>query len=488
MLTNQTDSDQRLSRLTVAIIGGGFTGATLAAQLLRNSGGSVSVLLIERGARLGRGVAYSTECTEHLLNVRARNMSAYPDDPQHFLNWARLNHNPGASPDDYLPRPLYGQYIASMLQQEIERHPGQVEHVQDEAEAVSMAGIGESAEIRLRSGRTLYADRVVLALGNFPPGDPRLPGRAPHSLRYVSNPWKASALGDLSNDKSVLLVGSGLTSVDVAITLRGRGFRGTIHILSRRGLLPQVHKATAPWPPFCTEQSPRTVRGLLRLIRTQVEAAQKAGSGWRAVIDSLRPFAQEIWRSLSFKERRRFLRHVRPYWDVHRHRVAPSIGDTIAKLVRDGQVIVYAGRVTNYRESIDRVNVELRDRKTGAQRVLYVDRVINCTGPETDCRRVDDPLIENLLAQGLVRPDPLFLGIDVDSKGALIDPSGSPSLVLYTIGPARKGSLWETIAVPEIRAQAAQLADHLALTLEQQSEPNLSLGATAPNLVGQMSG
>src|SRR5271166_3934787 len=148
MLTNQTERDQKMPRLTVAIIGGGFTGATLAAQLLRNSGGSVSVFLIERGARLGRGVAYSTECMEHLLNVRARNMSAYPDDPEHFLEWARLNHDPGASPDDYLPRPVYGQYVTSVLRQEIERHPGQFEHVQDEV--VSIARIGETAEIHLR--------------------------------------------------------------------------------------------------------------------------------------------------------------------------------------------------------------------------------------------------------------------------------------------------------------------------------------------------
>src|ERR1700691_5673876 len=205
MLTNRTNRNRKMSQFTVAIIGGGFTGATLAAQLLRNSGGSASVFLIERGARLGRGVGYSTECTEHLLNVRARNMSAYPDDPEHFLEWARLNHAPGASPDDYLPRPLYGQYVASVLQQEVERHPGRVVHVQDEA--VSIARVGETAEIRLRSGRTLFADKVVIALGNFPPGDPRLPGRTPHSLRYVSNPWKASlwtssALGDVSRDKS----------------------------------------------------------------------------------------------------------------------------------------------------------------------------------------------------------------------------------------------------------------------------------------------
>lgn len=475
MLPNQTDRDQKVFQLTVAIIGGGFTGATLTAQLLRNSGGTVSVLLIERGARLGRGVAYGTECAEHLLNVRARNMSAFPHDPEHFLEWARLNHAPGASPDDYLPRPLYGQYIASVLQHEIERHPGQVDHVHDEA--VSIARIGEAAEIRLRSGRTLFADKVVIGLGNFPPGDPRLPGTTPHSLRYVSNPWKAGALGDISQDQSVLLVGSGLTSVDVAVTLRGRGFRGTIHFLSRRGLLPQTHAATAPWSSFWTEKSPGTIRGLLRLIRTQVEAAEKAGSGWRAVIDSLRPFTQEIWRSLPITERRRFLRHMRPYWDVHRHRVAPAIGARLASQIQNGQIEIHAGRVKAYAEDSDGVEVTYRDRASGQLERLRVDRVINCTGPESDCRKVDDPLLTDLMRQKLVQPDSLFLGLDVSPDGALINAHGEASNLLYAIGPVRKGSLWESIAVPELRVQVSELSTLLLRTGEEaQPKPELNLG------------
>jgi uncharacterized NAD(P)/FAD-binding protein YdhS len=383
-------------------------------------------------------------------------MSAYPDDPEHFLEWARIDHDPKVSPNDYLPRPVYGQYVTSLLQQEIERYPGKIEHVQDEA--VSLARIGDTAEIRLRSGRVLFADKVVIALGNFPPGDPRLPGRTPHNQRYVSNPWKSTALGDVAQDKSVLLLGSGLTSVDVAITLRGRGFRGIIHILSRRGLLPQTHKATAPWPPFLDDQSPRTVRGLLRLIRTQVEAAERAGSGWRAVIDSLRPFTQEIWRSLSFTERRRFLRHLRPYWDVHRHRVAPVIGTRLASQIHDGQIEIHAGRIKAYAEDIDGVDVTYRDRVSGQLERLRVDRVINCTGPESDCRNVDDLLLTDLMRQKLARPDQLFLGLDVSPDGALIDAHGAASNLLYAIGPVRKGSLWETIAVPELRVQVFDLS------------------------------
>jgi len=464
----RTNDNRKMSRLTVAIIGGGFSGTTLAAQLMRRSSGNVFVVLIERGARLGRGVAYGTQCEEHLLNVPACKMTAFPDDPEHFLRWAGSNFDPKVKPGDFLPRLVYGRYVASLLQQEIERHPGQFENVQDEA--VSLTRVGDTAEIGLRSGRTIFADKVVLAQGNFPPGDPRLAGRTPHSQRYVSNPWKPSALGDVAEDKNVLLIGSGLTSVDVAITLRRRGFRGTIRILSRRGQLPQTHKATAVWPAFWDEQSPRTVRGLLRLIRTQVEAAETAGSGWRAVVDSLRPFTQEIWRSLPFKERRRFLRHVRPYWDVHRHRVAPVIGERLASEIQHGQTEIHAGRIKAYAEDIDGVDVTYRDRNSARVERLRVDRVINCTGPESDCRKLDDPLLAHLVRQKLARPGPLFLGVDVSRDGALIDAYGAASTLLYAIGPIRKGSLWETIAVPELRVQVSELSKLLHTVLKESDQ------------------
>jgi len=485
---NRTRQEE-ISCFTVAIIGGGFAGAALAAQLLRQSPRNTSVVLVERGARVGRGVAYGTPCGQHLLNVPAKNMTAYPDDPEHFLRWARLNHNANVQPGDFLPRQVYGQYAAFVLQQEVDRHPGRFERVQDEA--VSVDHVGGLVEIKLRAGETLFAGKVVLALGNFPPGDPRLPGKTPHSQRYVSDPWSPGALENISRDQdreqylqqeqSVLLVGSGLTSVDVTIALRARGFKGTIHLLSRRGLLPQNHKATAIWTPFWDENSPRTVRGLLRLIRAHVEVAENSGSGWRAVIDSLRPFTQAIWRALPRAERRRFLRHVRPYWEVHRHRVAPEIGVPLAMQIQDGQIETHAGRITAYAEDADGVDVTYCDRSTGEKRSLRVGLVINCTGPEADCRRIENPLLNNLLRQKMVRPDPLFLGLDASEDGALIDGRGEPSDFLYSLGPSRKGSLWESTAVPEIRVQAAQLAT-LLLAASERDKPKLIQRETGAGL------
>jgi len=477
----RTSIGDPLSTFSFAIIGGGFAGATLAAQLLRNSGGRVSVALVEKGTKLGRGVAYGTQCADHLLNVRARNMSAYADDMGHFLRWAQSNYDPRVKPDDYLPRQVYGRYVASLLQQEIELHPGQLEHLKEEA--VSIAQMGDKAEVRLRSGKTLLATKVVLALGNFPPGDPRLPGMTADCRRYVSDPWATGALTDVAQDRKVLLVGSGLTSVDIAVALCKQGFRGTVHTLSRRGLLPQSHRATNPWPPFWNEKSPRTTRGLLRLMRTQVESAEAQGSGWRAVIDSLRPFTQEIWRSLPRNERRRFLRHARPYWEVHRHRVAPEIGSLLAAQMSNGKIETHAGRVAKYYEDHNGVAVTYRDRKTGELVSLRVDRVINCTGPEVDCRKINNPLLTDLLRQKLVRPDPLFMGLDTSDYGAVLDARGEPSDFLYAVGPSRKGSLWESTAVPEIRDQAAELAALLLAGCER-FDYGTGAGETSAVLLG----
>jgi uncharacterized NAD(P)/FAD-binding protein YdhS len=316
-------------------------------------------------------------------------------------------------------------------------------------------------EIELHSGRRLLADRIVLALGNFPPSDPLATWKAEIGSRYFRYPWSASTFEGAENLSDVLLVGSGLTSLDVAVQLRTQGCRGTIHILSRRGLLPQPHKATDACLPFWNESSPKHIAGLLRLVREQISQGRERGMEWQSVFDSLRPQVARIWQSLSEPQRRRFLRHVRPYWEVHRHRAAPQIAQPVAEQISSGQIQVHAGRITGYKEDGSRVKVTYHDRKSGKANPLHVDRVINCTGPESDCRRLDNRLIPSLLASGLSRPDPLFLGLDVSPDGALISRDGTTSDSLFAIGPIRKGSVWESTAVPELREQIDRLVDHL---------------------------
>jgi uncharacterized NAD(P)/FAD-binding protein YdhS len=256
------------------------------------------------------------------------------------------------------------------------------------------------------------------------------------------------------------------------MALKSKGFRGIIHVLSRQGLFPRPRRHVRQdesWPLFWNESSPRTARGLLRLIRSQVQAAADEGIDWRGVIDSLRPVTQDLWGSLPLEEQRRFLRHARAYWDVHRNRLAPEIGDVLADMQSEGQVRLHTGAVTRYSEERDRAEVRYWDRKSRSEKRLHANRVINCTGSESDCRRIDESFITSLFAQGFARPNPLFLGLDVDRNGALIDYKEIPSDQLYAIGPTRKGCLWETTTVPEIRVQAAALGERLADMFERGS-------------------
>ena len=445
--------------LSVAIIGGGFSGVALATQLLRENS-AATIAIVDKGSRPARGIAYGTTDERHLLNIPAGNMSARRDEPNHFLQWARAHHDASAEKGSFLSRAIYGKYLESLLKESAGREGGRrLQLFQDEA--VSLEREGNLFRIRLKSGKDLVAETVVLALGNLPPRDPEFRGLTTDAKRFVSFAWSPLTFEDLPSGGSVLLVGSGLTSVDMAVALDSRGFRGTIHVLSRHGLMPQRHKETCKWSQFWGETSPRTTRGLLHLIRERVRDAAGAGMDWRGVIDALRPATQDIWRSLPLDERRRFLRHARAYWEIHRHRIAPEIDDVISRLRGEGRLQVHAGRIANYAEHDRGVEIAFRCRRSGGQRRLLVDRVINCTGSEFDCRRTEDPFLANLLATGMVTPGPLSLGLDVDAAGSLLDRYGNPTPSLYAIGPLRKGASWETTAVPEIRKQASELADHL---------------------------
>jgi uncharacterized NAD(P)/FAD-binding protein YdhS len=448
----------------VLIIGGGFSGTMLAIQLLRRNS-QLKVAVVDKGKVPGRGLAYSSHYRFHVLNVPAGNMSALPGERDHFFNWARDTHDSRVRREDFLPREIYGRYLGSFLEETVAACAQSLTWFRDEALALSRSR--DPFRVRLQCGRELSARSVVVATGNLPPGDPSVLELAEGASRYMSVAWSDRAFEGLRQDASVLLIGAGLTAVDLAIGFVTSGFQGKIHMLSRRGVAPQSHAASAPWPQFWNNDCPRTVRGLLRLIRREVRAAAAVGTDWRSVIDAIRPVTQDIWRSLPTEERKRFVRHLRSYWDSHRHRVAPELADLLSHLTEEGQIQIHGGRITHYREDQDQACVTFRRRQDGQMQELRVDRVINCTGPEANWRRIDNSLLNSLFAQGLAKPDPLFLGLDVDSNGAALDEQGLASKSLFAIGPVRKGNLWETTAVPELRNQAADLAEHIVGILKE---------------------
>jgi uncharacterized NAD(P)/FAD-binding protein YdhS len=446
----------------IAIVGGGASGTLLAANLLRRARAPLRLLLLERGGRVGRGLAYSTESPSHLLNVPAGRMSAFADEPEHFLRWVR-RVEPGTGPGDFVQRRRYGQYLEAVLHEALEAAAPGVQLLGMGAEVTALEVERGLVRLGLAGGGEQVARRVVLALGNAPPADLRVrDGGLYTSPRYRRSPWCEGGLRHIAPEDTVLLVGTGLTMVDAVLSLEEQGHRGPLQALSRHGLLPRVHRpGGAPGlPPPPLPEAPR-VRALLRGLREDIERVWEGGGDWRSAVDALRPVTVPLWRRLSLDERRRFLRHLRAFWDVHRHRMAPEVGDTLGRLRREGRLRLHAGRVRAFRLVDGGVEALYRPRGAEGEAVLRAHHVINCTGPEGAITRDSQPLLRGLLRAGLARADALELGLATSEAGALVDAAGRASEHLFTLGPPRRGDLWEATAVPEIRAQARALAEHL---------------------------
>jgi len=315
----------------------------------------------------------------------------------------------------------------------------------------------DGATLTLDDGRTIHADAAVLAVGNLPPHDP--PGLDAATLsddRYKGDPWDPSVNQGLGPDDTVLVIGTGLTMVDVALMLDAHGFAGRIVALSRRGLLPRAHAAGGEWRRI--DERPRTVASqLLRNVRDRAQAI-----GWRNAVDELRPFTQAMWANATEEERNRFLNHLRPWWDVHRHRLAPPVAERLQRMIDRGRLSVVAGKTMSFAAVDGGVDVTWRARGDDVPQLLRVQRVVNCTGPQGDLARTTEPLLAQLRDRGVIRPDAAHLGIDVDASAQTIATDGTSNAWLYALGPMTRGAFWEIVAVPDIRAQTWNVARRLS--------------------------
>lgn len=440
-------------RAHVAVIGAGFSGLMTAVHLTTLSA-DLRVTLIERRPVFGRGVAYDTRDPGHLLNVRLDNMSAFPDRPDDLADWLAARDAPPA-PHGFIGRGLYGDYLSEIRDRAVAASNGRLTLMPAEAQALDRTAEGWRVST---SDGPLDADAVVLALGNLEPGTP--PGIDP-TLRasplYIENPWsldpQALAPQALDDARRILVIGTGLTMVDTVLSLGAPGRRFVA--LSRRGLTPRAHAAEVQPP------GDGLFSGGPSQVLAQVRAAS-ARQDWRPVFDRLRRLARDLWRSWTPVERSRFLRHLRPLWDVHRHRLAPSIAAQIEALRKTGDLTLQAGRLTESRLTDTGVQVCWRPR--GGQDAVCedFDLVVNCTGPLGAVARSTRLLIRDLLAKGFVQPDPLGLGLTVDEECRPLDLTGRPVPGLYAIGPLTRGAAWEITAVPDLRGAALDLARRVA--------------------------
>ena len=459
----------------VVIIGGGFSGTLLALHLLAEPDGP-RVTVIDRTGVFGLGAAYATRNPEHLLNTRAGNMSAFPDRPDHFLRWVLdRSDDPELGRMTFVSRMTYGQYVQELLQEAQADGPRSRRLTLVSEDAVSLHRQSEGLRIGLADGQVLKADAVVLALGNLSPAPPPGDRSVQASPRYVAEAWRTDLAGSVDPDDAVLLLGTGLTMIDVVVSLSGSGHRGPMLALSRRGLVPRPHVEAPPHkhaPPARSASLSGALRNLRRLMAS-------GDADWRTVFDGLRPVTAAIWKEMPRPDRARFLRHVRPWWDVHRHRLAPRVAAKIDSLIGSGQLKIAAGRLIEVRRKGEGFEAVWRPRGESTVETTPARWVVNCMGPHADIERAGEPLLNALLAGGLARPDPLHLGLEVDAESRLVDTHGRSRPDFVAVGPLTRSAFWESTAVPDIRNQVAEVAGRLAAHLRTLAVHDPSLYQSA---------
>jgi uncharacterized NAD(P)/FAD-binding protein YdhS len=440
---------------SILIIGGGASGCLVALHILRalkTTGPSANITVVEPSQSLARGVAYSTEHLVHLLNVPAGDMSAFESGPDHFLDYLRKMH-PDLQPNSFVPRRWFGEYLESLL-----KSFGDTQHVRRSAISISR---NTQWEVKLDDSSTLKADTLILAIGNLKPQAPKeFSDPVIQSAAWMGNAWDDARYRDIHPDARVGVLGTGLTMVDVVKTLRESGHRGKITALSRRGLLPQVHQTKKSPQTTADFKNTEKLSQVLSEFRTLVRRHEQDGGVWQDCMLALRPMTNQIWSRLPDAEKNRFLRHLKPYWEVHRHRQPQESVDFLNDLISRGFLQVKAGRIRAATLNASSIELKILNSTNLRDEVLHFDHLINAMGAIADFRHSLDPVISSLQKGGWLVPHHLGLGLSVNENLQIIGKNG-PSPSLYAVGSPTKGQFWESTAIPDIRNQAAKLTEAL---------------------------
>lgn len=471
--------------MEIAIVGGGCSALLLLLNLLpqlKNT--SHNILLFSDEPAFGRGVAYSTNNDAHLLNGPAGNMSAYQDDPEHFLAYCR-SRDDSLNSSSFVPRRFYGEYLSACWQQLQQNYASQLRRIFARVHALEQTEQGYL--VRCSDGSEYRADYAVLALGHFSKagsGQREVSnnvGDAGGVPRKIGNSWSAQDIRDCDGARDVLLIGSGHTAVDVVLSLQQLNKPPRIHMLSRRGLLSNAHRVKAPehkvnlGAEHLLHIAP-TAKNYLHQLRQLIARYQQQGGDWRDVIGGLRAQTPELWQRLPRTEKQRFMRHVWSYWDVHRHRLAPAVAGQLAELFNTERLSLCAGRIDAIYSQSESFEVRYRPRGETTLTALTVDRIIDCTGPNYNVAQIADPLVQQLHRLGVLRQDVLQMGFCV-ARDYRVHASDEAWRKLFYLGPMLRGRYLESVGVPELRQHAASLSQ--LLTAELRAAQSESVAASA---------
>jgi uncharacterized NAD(P)/FAD-binding protein YdhS len=459
----------RKAPLTVCVVGGGFRGAAAAIACLARLGRPFRLVVVQPSASLGRGVAYGASHPLHLLNVRTRDLSVRVSQPGDFLNWAFRQLDQGENHEGlheglahtFLPRQLFGEYVRERFLDAAEARPDVELKI---VNAVATACIGNDGHFTLHFDRRepLDADIVLLATAY---------GLAASTRTGALAPFDVLPPERFANAKSMALIGSGLTMVDVLLSARRDGFQGKVTVISPRGQLPRPHAAKGVVPHEIGLPRSKRLTGLTAAVAIACAAAEAHGTPWQAIINGLRSSLQDIWRGLPREEQSRFLRHVRPLWDAHRHRMPLEVHGRVQAEFNEGRAVQLRGRVTKVERDGQCFRLILTRRGSKQAEVMTADLAFDCTSHRPDLK---SPLIKSLVSRGTAREDAHRLGLDVEPNGQVLGRSGMPTRGLFALGPLGQGSLWEITAVPEIVRQCDAAAQSIA-GLEQRAHREVEL-------------
>ena len=457
--------------LKISIIGGGFSGMMTAVQLIEKSLIPIEISIIEKNKKLGPGLAYSSYSNEHYLNVKVSGVSAFENYPDHFLNWIisqKLfpDKNLSEIGNLFVPRNLYGKYLSSVWNEAKKRAL---------EKNISINVINENAidlcliknEILLAKGEKILFDKCVLATGNDMPGNLDLiPTNIFSHEMYFQNPWIKSAVENTTDKFPILLIGNGLTMVDTVIGLLENGFEGKIISLSPHGFNIFPHKKIESVNMEFINQwgklEPKNLYELVKLFNYHRHLLQQKGQGPEALIETLRPYAQEIWKNFLPQEKKLFFTRIRHLWGVARHRIPPETHYLIKSLEKNNRLEIIAGKIKRMENENEKFRISYYCKTEKKEKEIHASRIINCTGPQTDLTKSTNKLLKQLFTKGIIQQDPLKLGISTNLKTFnVIGKNEIDSKKIFTIGVTLKGELWESTAVREIRVQAEKLAHQL---------------------------
>ncbi|MFN6091913.1 MAG: FAD/NAD(P)-binding protein, partial [Bacteroidota bacterium] len=446
----------------LVIVGGGAAGLILLANSIEKATSFLSIALINAGYPIGKGIAYSTKNNNHLLNVRVSRMSAFTSDANHFTNWilskpeySEYHHeNLG---EQFVPRKMYGDYLNELYQSLLDSSKDNIQFDLINNEVIDIIREEGVFQIKLKNNESLKGKKVVLCTGNQPPIS--LPGitNLKHSSKVFINPWDERAVEKINPAQPVFIVGAGLTMVDTVISLIDQGFKNKIIVVSKHGAIPMAHPVTRVSVPHPEKAPASDIHEIYSELKSKIRSAIDHTEWHEPVLEAVRPFTQKIWQELPIEQKNRFLRHINHRWTKLRHRLPNEVYEFIQSLIDSNQIELYAGKLEVIEENDNDLTIRFFDKSTESSITKNAQRIINCIGPEGDFNKVENPLLKNMLASGLIMKDPLSLGFNATGNGEIINKDGEIVPNLFTIGSGLRGILWESTAIPEIRVQAHEM-------------------------------